>query len=392
MHVAINAHLLNNELGYRQSGISRYIEKLVPALIRAGGSDVSKWTVFAAPGVPLPSGIPRSANVRLVNSILPTHRPIARIFWEQCIAPFSIVRHRPDILLCPLNVVPLAAACPTVVTVHDLAFMRLKTHRSSRRSYLSYMTRVSVKRSAHIIAVSDFTRNEVIEVLDTPAQRITAIPNGVDRSMVAPDKASLAQWRAKNNLTEEFILFVGTLEPRKNLIGLIEAYAKVRQTRQVPLVVVGAPGWCFTPIYDAVRRLKLEEHVRFEGFVADHDLPFYYAAAAAFVYPSLYEGFGLPPLESMAIGTPVVTSNVASLPEVVGDAALLVPPHSTDALAAAMVRILCDEPLRARLRSAGITQANAFSWETCADAVLNVLKSAVSSKIQKNREIELTVS
>lgn len=377
MHIAINAHLLSAEAGYRQTGVSRYISNLLPALVRAGSGAI-RWTVFAPPGVDLSQTIPPSAPVTVLNSILPTFRPITRIIWEQLIGPFAVAWQQPDVLLCPLNVVPLLAPCPTVVTVHDLAFLRLKTHRASRRSYLSRMTRRSVHRSTHVIAVSDFTRREVIELLGTPPHRVTAIPNGCDPAFTPLGKLEVETWRKKHDLPPLFLLFVGTLEPRKNLTGLIEAYARFRKSQDVPLLVVGAPGWRYTPIYDIVRSLGLESHVRFEGFVSAADLPFYYAAATAFVYPSFYEGFGLPPLEAMAMGTPVITSNVSSLPQVVGDAALLISPHSREELAAAMVKIVTDETLRTTLSAAGREQASQFSWDASASSVLSILRSAAT--------------
>ena len=379
MHVAINAHLLNDQAGYRQSGVSRYVSKLLPSLIRAG-PEVTRWTIFAPPGVALPEGTPKSANVNLINSWLPTSRPIARIFWEQIIAPIAVALHRVDVLLCPLNVVPLLCPCPTVVTVHDLAFMRLKTHRSSRRSYLSQMTKRSVRRSSQVIAVSNFTRKEVIDLLDYPPERVTAVLNGCDRLFIAPDAASLAEWRAENQVPERYLLFVGTLEPRKNLIGLIEAYFEFHKSHPIPLIVVGAPGWSYTPIFDAVRRLGLESQVRFVGFVSDKDLRFYYAGAIAFIYPSFYEGFGLPPLEAMAVGTPVITSNVTALPEVVGDAAILVSPDSKEELVSAMLRVVTDAELRTRLSAAGLEKAGEFSWDMSAIAVMSALRVAATKR------------
>ena len=252
------------------------------------------------------------------------------------------------------------------------------------------MTRRSVHRSTHVIAVSDFTRREVIDLLGTPPQRVTAVPNGCDSSFRPIPARDVEAWRRERDLPPRFLLFVGTLEPRKNLTGLIEAYAKFRQSQDVPLIVVGAPGWRYTPIYDVVKSLGLESHVRFEGFVSADDLPFFYAAATAFVYPSFYEGFGLPPLESMAMGTPVVTSDVSSLPEVVGDAALLVSPKSQNELVAAMVRIVTDDALRARLSAAGRDRAKLFSWESCASSVMSILRAATAKHDVKEPAVELS--
>jgi glycosyltransferase involved in cell wall biosynthesis len=390
MHIAINAHLLSSEAGYRQTGVSRYISNLLPALAQAASGDDVRLTVFAPPGVSLPASFPALPPVTLVNSVLPTSQPIPRIFWEQFVGPLAIARHRPDVMLCPLNVVPLLAPCPTVVTVHDLAFIRLKTHRRSRRSYLSHMTRRSVRRSAHVIAVSDFTRQEVIELLGTPPARVTTVRNGCDPWFFPRPAAEIAVWRTEHKLPDPFLLFVGTLEPRKNLVGLIQAYAEFRKSHPIPLIVVGAPGWRYTPILDVVRSLGLEDHVRFEGFVSDQDLPFYYASATALIYPSFYEGFGLPPLEAMAMGTPVVTSNVSSLPEVAGDAAILVSPQSRTELTAAMVRVVTDGPLRARLIAAGLERVGQFNWEAAAESVMGILRTVAGGEPAKAATVELS--
>jgi glycosyltransferase involved in cell wall biosynthesis len=377
MHIAINAHLIGTTSGYRKAGISRYIADLCPMLWSA--PDVERWTVYTPPGLE-PESLNPPANVRIIRSHLPTSNPVARIGWEQCIAPGILLRDRPDVLFCPLNVMPLMAPCPVVLTLHDLAFMRLKTHLWSRRSYLSTMTRRSVHRAAHVIAISDFTRSEALELLDVNPHNITTILNGCDDTFTLPERSGVEELRTKKNLPEKFILYVGTLEPRKNLVGLIRAYAKVREKLNIPLVVVGGRGWKFSPIFEVVKELGLEDHVRFEGFVESSQLPLYYAAAHFVVYPSLYEGFGLPPLEAMNAGTPVITSNVSSMPEVVGDAALLVDPYDVAELGQAMVRLASDPVLHARLRAAGLVQARRFTWEQTGRAVLDILRSNVRRK------------
>ncbi len=372
-HVAVNAQLLSPEPGYRQAGVSRYIAELLHGMWHLR-PDV-RWTVYCARGVgghSFPEPPPASVHIRpSVRS--PTGSPAVRIGWEQAVLPVLIERDRPDVLLSPLNVVPALGRCRKVVVVHDLAFLRLKAHRSSRRNYLTHMTRMSVRRADHIVTVSEFTRGEVLELFDVPESKVTAIPNGLGSQFAPRSPQELATFRQRVGLPKRYLLFVGTLEPRKNLAGLFRAYAAVREALDMPLVVVGGKGWMVDPVLDVVRELGLEADVRFEGFVPDVDLPLYYGAASAVAYPSLYEGFGLPPLEAMASGTPVITSEGSSLSEVVGDAAVLVKPGDDGALADALVRVAGDEPLRRRLSSAGLRQAATFSWRRTAATTLDVL-------------------
>ena len=375
-HIAVNAQLLSPEPGYQQAGVSRYIGELL-----CGMWDVRpdvRWTVYCRPGVVRASFPGRPpASVRLRRSWLPMRKPSMRVAWEQLALPALLRRHRPDVLLAPLNVMPILAGCRTVVVVHDLAFLRMRTHRSGRRNYLAHMTRLSVRRASHVVTVSEFTRREVIELLGAPASKVTAIPNGLGSQFAPRPTEQLDAFRERTNLPKQYLLFVGTLEPRKNLAGLFQAYAAAREQIGMPLVVVGAKGWMTDPIFETVRQLKLGDHVRFEGFVSDAELPLYYAAATALAYPSLYEGFGLPPLEGMASGVPVVTSTGSSLVEVVGEAALLVAPGDTVGLSRALVRVATDADLRQQLRAAGLQQASAFSWRRTATTTLGVLLEQV---------------
>ncbi|MDP9309812.1 MAG: glycosyltransferase family 4 protein [Chloroflexota bacterium] len=378
MHVAINAHLLSPVPGYRQAGVSRYIDQLLRHLWAMPRPDV-RWTVYAPPGVTR-SLLAAPPSVALRPSHLPTTQPLARIIWEQAIAPLAVAGQRPDVLFCPLNVVPLLAPYRTVVTVHDLAFLRFDLHKPAKRRYLAAFTKLSVRRAAHVITVSEFTRREVLELLRVPPAKVTAIPNGRDERFqpVAPDV--VAAFRSRQQLPAHFLLFVGTLEPRKNVTTLLRAYAQVRAEVGMPLLIGGGKGWRYDDMFALVQELGLEQAVRFLGFVASDELPHLYAAATAFVYPSLYEGFGFPPLEAFAVGTPVVTSAAASLPEVAGDAALLVPPTDVGALANALVRITHDAALRADLRTKGFAQVEQFSWTRTAAETLAVLQRAAGQK------------
>jgi glycosyltransferase involved in cell wall biosynthesis len=315
-------------------------------------------------------------------SRLPTVNPLARIVWEQLIAPPVLLRDRPDVLLCPLNVVPLLAPCPAVVTVHDLAFLRFDLHKSAKRRYLSVLTRLSVKRAAHVITVSEFTRREVLELLNVPPDKVTTIHNGRDERLQPQEPASIEAFRQQHDLPPRFLLFVGTLEPRKNLPTLLRAYAEVKDQLNLPLLIGGGKGWRYDEIFALVQQLGIEQHVRFLGFLPQDDLALYYAAATVVIYPSLYEGFGFPPLEAMSVGTPVITSNVSSLPEVVGNAALTVSPQDVTELANAILRLASDPALQAELRSRGLIQAQQFSWQRAASETIRVLRHVANQELR----------
>lgn len=373
MHVAINAQIVSPVGGYRQAGVSGYAEQIARRLPALAPAD--RWTIYAAPGI-TPERLALQPNTRLHVSRLPTTKPIARIWWEQLVAPVALWRTRPDLLLCPLNVVPLWAPCPTVVTIHDLAFLRYPEYfPPAKQRYLAAFTRLSAHRARHIITVTEATKRDVVQLLGVPATKITAIINGLPDDLPLPSQAEIAAFRRRVQLPERFLLFVGTLEPRKNIGALLQAYHQVRAEVDMPLVVVGGKGWMYAPIFALHAALGLGDRVLFPGFVAPADLALWYSAATAFVYPSLYEGLGLPPIEAMHYGTPVVTSNVSSLPEVVGDAALTVDPNDVAALAAALVRVTQDAPLREELQRRGRAHAAQFRWHRTAERTLALLRS-----------------
>jgi glycosyltransferase involved in cell wall biosynthesis len=373
IHYALNAHLLSPVPGYRQAGVSEYIDRIMRQLWAHTPHD--RWTVYAPPGVSR-ALVSAPEHVVLRPSRLPTTNPLARIWWEQLVAPLLLLRDRPAALLCPLNVVPLLAPCPTVVTVHDLAFLRFNLHTPAKRRYLSLLTRLSVKRATHVITVSEFTRREVLDLLHVAPNRVTAIPNGRKEDFAPVAAPEVDRFREQHGLPPRFLLSVGTLEPRKNMATLIRAYAHAKDQLDLPLLIGGGKGWLYDEIFALVRELGLEQAVRFIGFIPRDELQLYYASATAFVYPSLYEGFGLPLLEAMAVGTPVVTSDAGASIEVAGDAALIVPARDVAQMAQALVRVTHDAELRAELRTRGLSQAQRFSWEDAAQATLDVLRRA----------------
>ncbi|HET9015165.1 MAG TPA: glycosyltransferase family 1 protein [Thermomicrobiaceae bacterium] len=384
MRVAILGHLLSFASGYRQAGVSRYIEFLVRHLPEAGRGD--EFVLFTG-GANAQGRNGMSGAVRWRTSRLPTGRPEVRILWEQVLAPAALAVGGFDVIHAPVNVAPVLSPAPTVVTVHDLAFVRYPEQYPGRKQrYLNLLTRLSVERAARVITVSESTRADVLREYHVHPERVVTVPNGVDPSLVpVSDLARLAAFRRDHGLPERFLLFVGTLQPRKNLVGLLRAYARVGDRLDLPLVVVGAAGWQYSPIFDEVRALGLGDRVSFAGYADGDTLALWYGAATALVFPSLYEGFGLPVLEAMACGTPVVTSSTSSLPEVAGDAALLVDPEDVAALGEALVRVAGDEGLHADLARRGIERAKRFTWERTARETVAVYRDAVTASPRAHR-------
>jgi glycosyltransferase involved in cell wall biosynthesis len=273
---------------------------------------------------------------------------------------------------------PLASTCQFIVTVHDLSFLFYPhSFRSLRRSYLRVFARMSVRRARRVIAVSESTKHDLVEVYGISPARIDVVHNGVDGSFQPLPADQVAAFRQQSGLPDRFVLFVGTLEPRKNIVRLIEAYARLPKGRP-PLVLVGGKGWFYDEIFGRVETLELTDEVHFAGFVPAEDLPLWYNAADLFVYPSTYEGFGLPPLEAMACGTAVITSTASSLPEVVGKAGHLVDPTDTVALATAMEQVLGSRDLQEQMQAAGLVQAAGFSWKKAAQQTVDSYRRALT--------------
>jgi glycosyltransferase involved in cell wall biosynthesis len=299
-------------------------------------------------------------------------------------------RERCDLLHVPhLYKTPRVVPCPTVVTVHDvLDFLHTRAPRGNAwRRYVRYqLARLALRRASRVIAVSKSTRNDLQRVFGVAAQKMDVIYNAIDPRFLAghatPDeKASIAE---RYQVNQPFILYVGNVRPHKNLVRLIEAFsvlkaalAKQGAYPELKLLIIGDDVSSHPDLRRAVIRSGVQNDVRFLGFVPLDVLRVFYDAAKVFAFPSLYEGFGLPPLEAMAHGTPVVTSNTSSLPEVVGAAALLANPENPFDIAHAMQRALTDAELRERLKASGYERVQHFSWDVAAQRVLNVYRAAL---------------
>ncbi|MCC6166063.1 MAG: glycosyltransferase family 4 protein [Caldilineaceae bacterium] len=378
MHIALNAQLLSTESTYRGAGVSNYSRHLLAALgeLAQSGATDHRFTAFvhtrdfAAPGVTLRAG-PAWLE-----------RPAARILWEQTALPCALAGA--DVVHGLVNVLPLATATPGVVTVHDLSFLRLPDHFPPlKRAYLAALCRWSVGRAAQVIAVGPQTAADLAHFLGVEAARLHTIPNGVDARFAPADAAHVAAFRQTKGLPARYWLYLGTLEPRKNLPLLLDAFARSRQSGEdaaLHLVLAGGRGWGDAAIFDRVAALGLHDVVHLPGFVPDAELPDWYRAAEGFAYPSRFEGFGLPVLEAMACGTPVVCSAAPGVREVAGRAALQAPPDDVEAWAAALTLLAGQPALRAALRQAGLDRARCFTWRAAAEQTLAVYERAVGSR------------
>ncbi|GAB4171429.1 MAG: glycosyltransferase family 1 protein [Roseiflexaceae bacterium] len=373
MHIAINAHLLAHTKNFRRAGVSNYTEQLINHLGLV--DQTNRYTIFTTRGL-RSLGLP--ANFRVRPSLIPTINPRIRVPWEQFLAPALLRLVGADLYHGVLNVMPLASPVPSVVTIHDLSpFLFPQTFRRVNRVYTRWAIRVACRNAAHLIAVSEFTKQEIIRWMHVPAERITVTHNGVQERFFPRPAAELAAFRKAKQLPDRFILFVGTLEPRKNLPTLLEAYARIAADADLPLIIAGGKGWLYDPIFAKVEALGLSDRVIFPGFLDDDELPLWYQAATVFVLPSLYEGFGIPLLEAMACGTPVVASNRSSLPEVIGDAGVSADPTDPDVLGAALLQVLRDRELQADLRARGLERAKQFTWTNMAKRTLSVYQSVL---------------
>jgi glycosyltransferase involved in cell wall biosynthesis len=274
------------------------------------------------------------------------------------------------------HLLPRLTNLKSVFTLHDLVFRFYPhTHKPLNRWFLTLMMPRFLRAADAVIAVSESSKRDAIQAYGIDEGKITVIYEGVSGQFRRATPEAITAVRGKYSLPDEFILSVATIEPRKNLTSLLEAYHALRDEAPPGLVIVGKKGWLYSGFFDRLRELGLEHEVLFPGFVPDEDLPALYSAADLFVFPSLYEGFGLPVLEALACGTPVVASNAASLPEVAGEAALLVDPTSVSDLVRAVRDVLGSEELREDLKARGPRQAARFSWRKAARETLAVYTS-----------------
>jgi glycosyltransferase involved in cell wall biosynthesis len=374
MHIAIDAHSVGTGL----AGNETYAANLVEALAEVDREN--RYTVYVTRAEAAARFGGRWANVS-VRRTLP-HTPLVRI-------PVTLsaeLRRRPVDLLHVQYTAPPLAPCPVVATIHDLSFEHIpETFKWRSRVQLRLTVRATARRAAHVVAPSEFTRRDLVETYGLDPARVTAIPLAVSpRFRPVEDAAELERVRRLYGIAGEYVLAVGSIQPRKNLARLVRAYSALRRERgrsNLPqLVLVGKKGWLYGDTLRAIEEAGLGGAVVLTGYVREDDLPALYSGALCFAYPSFYEGFGLPPLEAMSCGAPVLTGNLTSLPEVVGDAGLTVDPLDTDALASALARLIDDDALRADFRERGLRRARTFDWRDTARMTLKVYRRVMSDR------------
>ncbi|MBK8030520.1 MAG: glycosyltransferase family 4 protein [Chloroflexi bacterium] len=368
MHIGLNAHLLSGSAGYRSAGIHGYIDGLLRHLPR----DDWRFTAFVGAANHM-----QIDGVELRRSRLDTESPLRRIVWEQALQPWQLGAF--DLYHALAFVAPLPLSTPMIVTIYDLSFIHYPERLpAARRLYLRLFTGLTCRRARRVQVISQSTGRDVERSLGIPASKIDLAQPGYDPARFYPLPADeIAAFKRAKNLPERFWLFIGTLEPRKNLTVLLDAYAALPVHQRLPLILGGGKGWDYDPIFAAVERHHLGSWVQFPGFIPADELRFWYNSAEAFIYPSVFEGFGLPVLEAQACGTPVIMSDASSLPEVAGDAGLTLAPQAVSAWTEALRRAVDDTQWRNAARERGLVQAARFQWQATADKTIESYRKAL---------------
>jgi glycosyltransferase involved in cell wall biosynthesis len=307
--------------------------------------------------------------------------PFARM-WTHIRLAWELSRRPPDVFFTPAHVIPRFYRRPCVATIHDLGYHYFpKAHTQWQVLYLHWSTRHNCRRSSQIIADSLATKNDLIRLYNQEPDKITVVYPGIDPELKpVVVQQTLQGVRDKYRLPEEYLLYIGTLQPRKNLVRLIEAYTASEV--DLPLVLAGKAGWLAQPILKAIEAAPPDTRKRIllTGFVADEDKAALISGAQALLFPSLYEGFGFPVLEGQVCGTPVMCTNTSSLPEVAGNAALMVPPLDTPAMTAGIQRIVQDQHLRQELITAGLANVQKYDWHQAASQILAILEEVAGQR------------
>ena len=358
------------------TGVGRYTSNLCRSIIKTG----SVKGRFYTPGRMGKTNRTDIEGINLEGATVTKQNNTLRILWEQMILPIYSRKDRLDLLHYTDHALSLfQRSRPTIITVHDIAYVRFSNLlNKSRQIYKKNILKSSIERADIIVADSLSTKRDILNYYGIKENKIKVVHLGVE-SRFRPI-SNVEKYRIKNNLPSKMILNVGTLEPRKNVVTLIRAFKRLREKgcMDYKLVIAGEKGWLYKQIFKEVERSDLMQEILFLGVVSDEDLPMLYNCAGIFVYPSLYEGFGLPPLEAMACGIPVITSNTASLPEVIGDAGIMIDPTDVGSLCEAMYNVLSKKELWNHMSGMGLERSKLFSWEKAAKKILEIYDEVLS--------------
>jgi glycosyltransferase involved in cell wall biosynthesis len=372
--IGLNAHLLSAQAGYRQAGIHGYIWHLLDALPQV--EPAWQYRTYVGEGQP-------PAGFHVQRSRLKTGSPLKRIVWEQAAQPFQL--NGIDLMHELAFVAPVIMPKPFVVTVYDLTFMRYPEHLSTlRRIYLRLLTGLSCKRARRVMAISQSTADDLVSLLSVPRDKIDLAIPGIDGRFCPLPTVEIEEWRNRKGLPKRFLLFVGTLEPRKNLPMLLRAYAGLPESdrRDCHLVLAGGKGWMDAEIQQTIDAHGLADVVHLPGYVDDDELPLCYNAAEAFVYPSVFEGWGMPVTEAMACGKPVIVSNVSSLPEAAGDTGLQLPADDPEAWTEGLARCIHDQAWREEQGQRALQRAQQFTWHNTASQTVASYRKALNMTLE----------
>jgi glycosyltransferase involved in cell wall biosynthesis len=354
----------------RHSGVGNYTAQLLTALIDR--ADERQYALLA--NRPLNGETP-PGTLGQVGRRFPN-----RSAWMQLALPRDLAELRPDVCHFTNSLAPLHAPCPMVITLHDMSlFVHANLHPLKSQLFVRPIIPMLAHRAAAIITVSQHAKREIVDGLQIQPEKVHVIYEAAaPQYRVITDKAELDRVRQRYHLQKPFVLYVGTIEPRKNLTRLVQAFAQaLHQQPDLELIMVGQLGWKYAALLKAIEELNLGNAVRRLGYVPDEDLPALYSLARVLAFPSLYEGFGLPVIEAMACGTPVLTSNGSSLAEIAAGASILIDPLSVDDIARGLVRVVFDDGLHARLRAAGLMRSAQFSWQRAAEETVRVYDAVV---------------
>jgi glycosyltransferase involved in cell wall biosynthesis len=324
--------------------------------------------------------------------ILPKNTPILKTYPWYLEIPRRLKKADIDIIHNPTQIPTFSRFTKkNIVTVHDITpFLNPNEHPFGVSLYNSIFFPKTLTYADSIIAVSNNTKSDIMHHFGIPEDKITVIYHGIDKQFRPQNKLDIISLREKLGISDPYILYVGTLEPRKNITFLLKAFFQFNKThKNYKLVITGSKGWKYANIFKMVRDLQLDKEVLFTGYLEYSDLPALYSGASIFVYPSLYEGFGLPPLEAMACGCPVITSNISSLPEIVGDAGVLINPNDILQLVENLEKILVDEELRTELIQKGLERSKLFTWKKCAVSTYEIYEAVYQGKLSSATSINL---